>query len=154
VADFRQVNKVLKVNEEMRIVKAPVLRPGIEDRQGTIISKEVVEAAFYDFAERLFAEPGEGQSGLKVMHAGEHDDGVFHKGMVPVEFYLTEDDKTYSVAQVDGEDAELFCPAGTWMMATKIYGDEEWESVKKGHFRGYSIGGVADKESIADEEAA
>ena len=141
---------IIKINDEKRVLKGPVLRPEIEDRHGTVISKEVIEAACWDFMERMKAETQ--KTGPKLMHEGEHNDEVFNEALSIVESYITDEDMTYKVVQAGGEDTELFVPAGSWMMAMKVHDDEIWRAVKDGHFRGFSIGGVADKLEL--DEAA
>ena len=140
--------QIVKVVEEKRVIKAPVLRPEIEDRQGTIISASVIEDACHDFNARLGLSKAEAGAGPKLMHAGSWNDGSFHEKLVIVESYITTQDETFKVVQEGGDDVDLHVPAGSWMMAMKVHDDEIWESVLSGHFRGFSIGGIAD---IADE---
>lgn len=142
---FERRQIICKVSgDEKRVIKAPVLRPGIEDRQGTTIDAEVIEQACHDFNRRLNKAKEESGTGAKLMHAGVHNDGVFHEGLEIVESYITTQDETFKVVQEGGEDAELFVPAGSWMMAMKVHDDVLWDGVKKGLYRGFSIGGVAD----------
>ncbi len=128
---FKNVVSICKVDEGRRVVKGPVLRPEIRDRQGTIISKDVILDAAHDFMSRLnSAQDG---SGPGFMHT------EFNRDLVIVESYILEDDETYSIK--DGAATEI--PGGSWMMAIKVNDDKIWEGVKNGTFKGFSIGGQA-----------
>lgn len=151
----RRSQVIVKVNEEKRVVKSPVLRPGIRDRQGTIIEADVIEQACHDFNRRLNKAKEDQGTGAKLMHTGKHNDGVFHNGLEIVESYITTQDETFKVVQAGGDDIDLRVPAGSWMMAMHIADDEIWMSVKGGLYRGFSIGGLADVvPDLPNEEAA
>lgn len=145
---------IVKVDEEKRIIKGPVLRPEIRDRQKSIIGAEEIEQAAHSFLNRLNKGNEAGpatRSGL--MHKEfDHDIDI-------VESYITDFDLTYSIdhrerklaaietgmAKQDDPDGDVDVelPAGTWMMAMKVTDDEVWKGVLNGTFKGFSMGGFA-----------
>lgn len=146
---------ICKIDEELRIVKGPVLRPEIRDRQKTIISAKVIRDAAHDFVARLNAVKGGTKPGF--MHTD------FSRKLTIVESWITDTDLSYPVtesmqklfkvtgeetvtksADTSGDASEyIVMPAGTWMMAFRVDDDEIWQGVKDGIFKGFSIGGVA-----------
>lgn len=147
---FGRAQAIVKLHEEKRVVKAPVLRPDIMDRHKTVIGADLIEDACHDFNARLGLGPESKGTGGKVMHSGKQNDRQFSEKVKIVESYITTQDETFKVAQEGGEDAELFVPAGSWMMAMKVLDDDLWDAVKKGLFRGFSIGGLAASEPLEE----
>lgn len=148
---------ICKIDTERRIIKGPVLRPEIRDRQGTIISKEVIEETAHDFAVRLNEETGPG-----FMHE------EFDRGIQIVETWITDVELRYPMEMRDaiklckdepqlvqkvagGDQEEIVIPVGTWMIAMRVLDDDIWQGVLNGTYKGFSIGGKA---NIVYEEAA
>lgn len=123
---------ICKVQEELQVVKGPVLRPEVRDRHQTIIAADVVQKAAHDFLEdlNLANRPG-------FMHK------EFDRDLKVVESYISEVEETYEIKGKDGKVHKVTYPAGTWFLAMKVYEDTIWDGVKNGVFRGFSIGAVA-----------
>lgn len=141
---FSLTQTITKIDEELRIVKGPVLRPGIRDRQGSTVSEKVIREAAHEFMIRY----REGETGSGFMHK---DFENRHKRFQIVESYVL--DVEYVVprterALVDGAVPEagaddIVVPAGSWVMAVKVNDDDVWKMVKSGTVKGFSIGGTA-----------
>ena len=128
---YKNVVSICKIDEARQVVKGPVLRPEVRDRQGTIISEDVILEAAHDFMTRLnTAKDG---SGPGFMHT------EFNRDLTIVESYVLESDTSYAIK--DGTQTQI--PAGSWMMANKVNDAKIWEGVKNGTFKGFSIGGQA-----------
>ena len=128
---FTQVVSICKVDSSRRVVKGPVLRPEIRDRQGTIIGLDVIQDAAHDFLARLNAPEDTATPGF--MHK------EFNRDLVIVESYITERDESYELKSGD----LYIVPTGSWMMAVKVNDGKIWEGVQNGTFKGFSIGGRA-----------
>jgi len=115
-----------------RFIFGVVLVPGEVDAQGDIYSAYEVRKAAHGYMQHFGGV-------LRVMH-----DGVNVPAAKVVETYLTRVEETYG--------DETF-PVGTWMLGSKLdkseAGDHLWKRVESGEFTGYSIGGTALKESLA-----
>lgn len=141
---FCLTQTVTKIDEELRIVKGPVLRPGIRDRQGSTVSEKVIREAAHEFMIRY----REGETGSGFMHK---DFENRHRRFQIVESYVL--DVEYVVPRterslVDGAVPEagsedIVIPAGSWIMAVKVNDDDVWKMVKSGTVKGFSIGGTA-----------
>ena len=121
----------LKAIDEKRIVLGAALIPNKrifrkdKDKEFEIFfSKETVKRA----SELVFMR-GQHQNATEN-HAVKVD------GMTIVESWIIEDSKKDKSAFY-----EMSLPVGTWMIAMKVDNDETWEKVKKGEFKGFSIGG-------------
>lgn len=136
---FTHVVSICKVDSTRRVVKGPVLRPEIRDRQGTIMSADVILDAAHDFLSRLNADQDPSTPGF--MHK------EFNRDLVIVESYITDQDQEYDLKS--GEKCHV--PHGSWMMGVKVNDDKIWEGVKNGTFKGFSIGGRA-RLQYEDEE--
>lgn len=123
---------IAKVDADLQIVKGPALRPEIRDRQGTIISEDVIRKAAHDFITKL--KPG-------FMHQ------EFDKDLQIVESWITDVDLTYpsEARKLDGGEVldEVVIPKGSWMIAMKVNDPELWRGVMNRTFKGFSIGGFA-----------
>lgn len=78
---------VVKVDDDLRIMKGPLLRPEIRDRQGTIIAPDVIRNAAHDFVMRLNA--AENGTGPGFMHRD------FKRKLHIVESWVTDQDTWY-----------------------------------------------------------
>ena len=139
MAAYKNIVSICKIDDGRRVVKGPVLRPEVRDRQGTIISEDVILEAAHDFMARL--NSNKDGSGPGFMHK------EFNRDLVIVESYVLEYDQTYTVKE--GQSTDI--PAGSWMMAIKVNDDKIWEGVKNGTFKGFSIGGQAKIQYEGDE---
>lgn len=82
----------------------------------------------------------------------EHEKPI--KGATVIESWIVEDTKN------DKSNVyNLKAPVGSWVIMMKIYNDEEWEQVKLGTYKGFSIEGMyqgfeqlSSKELTADEK--
>ncbi len=139
MANYKEVVSICKIDEDRRVVKGPVLRPEVRDRQGTIISKDVILDAAHDFMARLNA--AKDGAGPGFMHT------EFNRDLVIVESYVLEEDRSYAIK--DGTATDI--PSGSWMMAIKVNDEKIWEGVQNGTFKGFSIGGQAKIQYEGDE---
>lgn len=128
---FNHVVSICKVDPTRRVVKGPVLRPEIRDRQGTIMSADVILDAAHDFLTRLNADQDPSTPGF--MHK------EFNRDLVIVESYITDHDQDYDLKSGDSCNV----PEGSWMMGVKVNDDTIWDGVQNGTFKGFSIGGRA-----------
>lgn len=130
---------IVRIDNEQRVVKGPLLRPYIVDRANTWFSPETIRNACYDFMVRLAA----GETGSGLMHNDFEDR---HTRFQVVECYITTVDEVVPKDQkllVEGDTTEgdVEIPAGSWMFAVRVLDDEAWGMVKRGTLRGFSIGG-------------
>ena len=140
--DFLQ-SSVTKTTDgaELRLVKGPVLRPDIRDRQGTTVSRSEIQQAAYNFMKRY----REGDTTLGFMHKDFFD---ADKRFTLVECYVLDVDYTVprterlGVTQESGEGS-ITIPAGSWVMGVIVHDDAVWSLVQQGKVKGYSIGGTA-----------
>lgn len=118
--DVRAVND----DGERQVAYAAVLVPNEVDRQGDVIPPYVIERA----ADEYMAE-------FRKMDS-DHDleDGAG----TPVQSWTLKQDTTFELP--DGETVTY--PTGTWIIG-KRFVDDEWERVKAGELRGFSIYGGA-----------
>tara|TARA_R100000742_G_C4262816_1_gene80658 strand:+ start:52 stop:639 length:588 start_codon:yes stop_codon:yes gene_type:complete len=65
----------------------------------------------------------------------EHEKPV--KGATVIESWIVENEKNDK-----SNIYKLNAPVGSWVIMMKIYNDEEWEQVKKGNYKGFSIEGM------------
>ncbi len=119
--------------EEERMVFGVVLVPDDTDAHGDFYDEITVRNAAHSFMENGGVR--------KIMHKGEPIEGI-----TVLETYLTRSVETHKVEKAD--DVEF--PVGTWMMAMRINNDEIWDMVLKGEFTGFSMGGTAIREPVAD----
>ena len=139
MSEFSKTVSICKVDSERRVVKGPVLRPEIRDRQGTIMGTDIIIDAAHDFVARLSSKDDPTVPGF--MHK------EFNRDLSIVESYITERDETYELSETE----KTLVPAGSWMMAIKVNDDKIWEGVKNGTFKGFSIGGRARLQYEAEE---
>lgn len=133
---------IAKVDTSLRLVKGPLLRPGIRDRQGSMVSKEEIRNALHDYMLRY--RKGETTTGF--MHNDfENADERFPL----VELYITDMDMTYTREDrllVKGEsnrEGDIFVPEGSGMAGVLVLDDKVWKLVLDGIVKGFSIGGWA-----------
>jgi len=142
---------ITKINDAKRIIKGPVLRPEVRDRQGTIISADVIEKAAHNFMKNLNLAVEDGGTGPGFMHLE-----FANTGLEIVESYVIESDDVYKLDGRLSGDAVLktgivtgktpdsvTMPSGTWMLAMHVTDDRLWDGIQKGTYKGFSIGGDA-----------
>ena len=118
--------RVVKIDAAKRIVLGPVLVPDKFDLQDESINAEEIEKTAHQFMADLVygvTKPGE-------MHR------KFDSDIRVVESYVMPCDGIINGKPVG---------AGTWMMAVHIRDDDVWNKVVKGHYCGFSVGGLARK---------
>lgn len=116
---------ILKSKEE-RIVYGIVLEPDEVDSQKDTVSKEEIEQACHKFMEDF--------GGL----------GRQHQELVNGKLVLLENFIAPVDFEVDGQPVK----AGSWLMKERVVDDQLWESVKKGKYTGFSIGGSAVRKPV------
>lgn len=116
--DIKKEFPILKRDDEKRLITGVVLEPEVEDAHGDVISEEEVEDAAHDFMMKS-----------RVI-------GLQHKELGPVE--VVESFITKEAMKIGDEPVVK----GAWVMTVKVHDDSVWESVKKGEFTGFSIGGT------------
>jgi len=122
--------KILKFEEEQRMVwgwASVVTEKGepVVDRQGDVISPEVMTKAVNEFMEHVRVG--------KAMHNGEQVGTVVHSLPVTKEI---------------GEALGIHSDREGWIVGYKVYDDQVWNMVKSGELAAFSIGGRATKEEI------
>lgn len=125
-----QIRKAADESEE-RYVFGVVLVPEDVDSQGDIYDEATVRNAAHSFLEHFGGT-------MKIMHQGRPI-----PGLVVLESYVSKTTETH------GE--ETF-PVGTWFMAIRVRDADLWEAIKRGDFTGFSIGGTAMREALAQGE--
>jgi hypothetical protein len=123
----KAATNTVAAGKEEHFIFGVVLVPNEPDSQGDVYSAEEVKKAAHAYME------GAGGT-FKIMHAGKPVDGL-----KVLETYVTK------VAETHND--ETF-PIGTWLMAARVLDDSLWDSVKKGVFTGFSIGGSAVRENL------
>jgi hypothetical protein len=122
--------RVLKLDEERRIVFSVVMEPGVDlgkpDAHGEGLSAETIERSAYDYIANY------GTSGL--MHKWDVSDLV-----KIVDFHIVREDVTYFGQLVH---------KGSLIMGWKVEDDALWELFKNGTLRGFSFGGYARKRKV------
>jgi DNA adenine methylase len=153
---FQLTCAITKLDDELRIVKGPVLRPGIRDRQGSMISEAVIREAAHDFMLRYRL----GETGSGFMHKdfeNRHNRfQIVESYIVDVEYVVPRSER--SALDVEQGVGDISVPAGSWVMAVKVIDDDVWKMIKNGTVKGFSIGGTArrvySKEVEPGQEAA
>jgi hypothetical protein len=129
--NLKKMNEnVIKIDEEQRIVwgwasVTSLNGETIVDKQGDIIEPRTLEKAATEFM--LGARNG------LTMHKGEPTTTIVHSML------FTDDVK---------KAFDIESPYEGWLIAVKVHCDETWDQVKKGQFKGFSIGGKATRRDI------
>ncbi len=127
--NVRLIKRFVPEQEEERFVFGVVLVPGEVDAQGETYDAPTVRKAAHSFMEN---------GGFnKIMHKGEPVDGVI----------VVENTVSNQVERHNGEDF----PEGTWFLGVRVRNDNIWKEIKAGSFTGFSMGGTAVRESLADD---
>lgn len=113
---------ILMKNSKRRIAWAPVLIPGEADSDGEVVAKSTIERVAHEW--------------MASYRNIDREHTLNNVDAVPVESYITPNDL---MVKMNGEDVVI--PQGSWILATK-FSEEDWQSVEKGEWAGYSIMGV------------
>jgi len=122
-------------DEEERIVYGEVLVPNEFDAEEDIYAAvDIKKAAHY------WMEQSNGSIGL--MHETLIDDqvSVLETFLAPV---------TFSVTKADGTKRKI--KKGTWLLKIRLHDDDLWEQAQTEELTGFSIGGVAQVESLNND---
>lgn len=119
--------KIIKRDDEKRLVYGIVYEPETKDTDNEEASAEEIEKACHEFMIDYAKVKG---SHLDMMH----EDALSLKDAVIVECFIQPIDMTLG---------QQLIYKGSWMLVTKIYNDELWEGIKDGIINGYSMGGTA-----------
>lgn len=118
-------NMVFKSDsDERQISYAPVLVPGIADKQDDIIPSCVIEESAHRFLK------SQDRDAIDVNHDEQKGRGYV------VESWITKKSETFK----DRTSDMVEYPKGTWMMAVQ-WDNDAWELVKDGEIEGFSIMG-------------
>lgn len=125
----------------LRLVKGPVLRPDIRDRQGTTVSADEIQKAAYDFMARY----REGDTTLGFMHKDFFDADkrftLVESAVLDVDYTVPRAERVATDAGAD--EADITVPRGSWILGVLVHDDDVWSMVEKGTVKGFSIGGTA-----------
>lgn len=145
LGEVEQVSKsmwvpIIKADEERRVTGI-VLQPEMVDAQGDIYSEEVIRDAAHAFTMQYNAA-----TKLGLQHSVKPGSPVsqFPKGIHMVESYVTPCEMV-----INGQTVKK----GSWVMTTFIEDDEVWKKLKEGGYKGYSIGGLAKIQRLAEDTA-
>jgi hypothetical protein len=122
--------RILKIDEEKRLVTGVVYEPNVLDTQEEFMTAEEIE-----------------KSALLFMD----DYGNIDKGHNFISGYgkVMENWITKAETDIGGE----IVPQGTWVMTVKVTDDATWESVKKGEITGFSMGGSGERVPVPESES-
>lgn len=118
LAECELTGPIVMKDNEKKIAYAAVLVPNEPDSDGETVTKEKIEQAAHEW----------------MLNYGNVDLGhTLNNVAVPVESYIT---------PVDITTEKGVLPAGTWILASKVYDDQTWQAVKDGNLTGYSVMGI------------
>jgi 2'-5' RNA ligase len=121
---------IVKADNDQRLATGIVLQPEVVDVQGDVYSAEVIQAAAHNFLAKYNKA-----TQLGLQHTLMKPDGV-----ELVECWVAPVDMV-----INGRDIIK----GTWMMTVRVMDDELWGRIKAGSLGGFSIGGVAKVQRLA-----
>lgn len=119
--------RILKADNEQRMVYGVVMEPESVDTQGDFAHPQEIEKAAHDYLER--------KQKLGFMHKMFG----FGKTLRIMESYLAPCD-----FEMNGETVKK----GSWVMAVRVLEEALWQAVKKGEVTGFSIGGTGKRVTI------
>jgi len=118
----------MNFNDEQMIVKGPALIPNkLIYRNDNLGERNVFMS---ENTVKMFAEYLINKQGSKF-NLG-HTDNIIEANLI--ESYFTKDDNEFDV------------PTGSWIISLKIKSQEEWNRIKSGEFKGFSIEGIFSNE--------
>lgn len=128
--NFAKEIKILKTDEDQRMVFGIVYSPDEVDSQGDIATAEVIKEMAYNFQKNAHSNNVDKQHSFK----GE-------EGFVAETWITKAGDNVFPTEK-----------EGSWAVGIKIEKEETWALVKSGEIKGLSLAGVAEIEPIEDDE--
>lgn len=125
--NFGKAVTLIRKDDDKRLVTGIVYEPDTVDSHGDYMTAEDIEKAAHLFMEEY----------QQIDKQHNYTDGY---GTV-VESFVAKSEMTIG---------EQVVKAGTWVMTVKVADDETWEAVKKGEITGFSMGGIAEVETVDD----
>lgn len=130
--------KILKKDEDLRLVTGPILLPEKFDLQNDIVSGEEITKAIHNYMVKLaFQADEEFLEELDLSSRSER--GFMHqefsRKIAFVEMFIVSDDRGFMMMN------KVKVENGTALGTAKIFDDEIWSLVKAGRINGFSIGG-------------
>lgn len=130
--------KIVKTDDEKRLVYGPILVPEVVDLQDDIVSVDEIERCAHNYMIKLaFQNDKEFLKSLGISATSKrgfmHSD--FSKKLAFVESFIAPVDFVFS------NDTKI--SKGTWIGVLKVFDDEAWALIKMGKVTGFSIGGMS-----------
>ncbi len=120
--------RIMKTDQEKRLVYGVVYEPDVEDSQGDVASAEEIEKA----AHRFMIYLQEGVAFVDVQHNDQPADAVVVESYIaPVDF------------QFQGSSEAV--RKGSWVVVTHIVDEQLWKAVKS-ELKGYSMAGFGKRD--------
>ncbi len=128
---------VKKTDPLRHLVYGIVLEPGVPDLQKDIEHPEEVEKSAHRYMAKMWGDR------QPTMVGSEHSYPI--QKAIPVESFIAPCDFYY-----DGtpHDEDHLVKKGSWVVVTLVEDDDEFESVKNGTYRGYSMQGVGNRRKL------
>ena len=123
---LRRKSHVVKADMEKQLVYGVILEPDSLDSQNDFMTAEDIEKTAHEYMAQS-----------RVI-GGQHEKPV---SAVPVESYIAPQDMEF-----DGQYGPQTVKKGSWVLGVKILDPEEWEKVKSGHYTGFSVGGLGERD--------
>ena len=123
-------SRILKFDEDKRLVKGVVLEPDTVDLQGDIILAETIENAAYNYMMKSRV--------IGYRHKEEAKDVAL------VESYIAPDGLFF--------DKDNYVAKGSWIITLKVFNDEIWNAIKGGELNSFSIGGWGERMPIDESQ--
>lgn len=111
-------------DDDQHLVYGIVLEPNTVDAQDDTVSMQEIEEAAHNY---MLKSQTIGNS-----HRTEAKAKIVQSYIAPTDF------------EIGGQVVKK----GSWVMVTKVFDDSLWQSIKKGDFTGYSIGGMGNRTQI------
>jgi len=121
-SDKEDFLRLIKTDEDKRLLYGVVYAPDDEDAHGDWASAEDIEKAAHDFLANAFVRNVDKDHDFRPQEGAHVAESFILRGQDP----MFPDEK-----------------AGTWVVAIKIDNDETWGAVKKGEIQGLSMAGSA-----------
>lgn len=120
---------ILKTDDDKRLVTGVVYAPDTVDSQGDFMEAEAIEESAHEFMKNY--------RNIDIKHSFNENHNI-----QVVESYIAKSD-----FKINNE----LIKKGTWLMTIWVNDDEVWESVKRGEFKGFSMGGTGIREEVKKE---
>lgn len=113
---------IVMKNAAKRIAHGAVLVPGEPDHDGEILTADKIETVAHEWLAAY--------RNMDLMH-------TLNNVATPVESYITPQD-----IEVEAYGEKVLLPKGTWVIASKIQGEETWGRIENNELTGYSVMGI------------